>query len=158
MELCHPTYNLFLGPLCKSRNPIRKKQTTPSELVSNNFKRRRKKQQRFKWFKHLMNKHKKHPDGDNKPNRETQPVRKSTHTHKILGKSLGILAHLLRMVMEPKYLAFRFGDYTSHRLIIWGSVIGSLQNGWWYLFNLQFLKFLKYCCNLCHTFWDEFLD
>ena len=28
-------------------------------------------------------------------------------------ESLGILAHLLRMVMEPKYYAFRFGDWTA---------------------------------------------
>ena len=27
-------------------------------------------------------------------------------------KTLGILAHILRMVMEPKYYAFRFGDCT----------------------------------------------
>ena len=25
---------------------------------------------------------------------------------------LGTLAHLLRMVLDPEYLAFRFGDYT----------------------------------------------
>ena len=38
--------------------------------------------------------------------------------------SLGILAHLLRMVMEPKYLAFWRWLYTP--IIIWRSVIGSL--------------------------------
>ena len=30
----------------------------------------------------------------------------------IISSPRGILAHLLRMVMEPKYHAFRFGDYT----------------------------------------------
>ena len=38
--------------------------------------------------------------------------------------SLGVLAHLLRMVMEAKYLAFRFGDCTPQSSS--DKVIGSL--------------------------------
>ena len=36
-----------------------------------------------------------------------------TPTTLIFWYALGILAHLLRMEMEPKYSAFRFGDWTT---------------------------------------------
>ena len=42
---------------------------------------------------------------------------------------LGILAHLLRMVMEPKFFAFRRWLYTP--IILWRSLIGSLGHETW---------------------------
>ena len=58
--------------------------------------------------------------------------------------SLGILAHLLRMVMEPKYCAFRRWLYTP--IILWHGEPGSLGHIYIYDICILYIHIHIYTC------------
>ena len=56
-----------------------------------------------------------------------------TPTTLIFWYALGILAHLLRMEMEPKYSAFRFGDWTP-QFLAENMTIDTIQGVVWHTY------------------------